>query len=228
MSGFIWFLLIAFCVFFLVMCFQADSIEKEQRRGANEARERDEKTKQVYLEKLDVLKRENNISKCIENGYRYIDKPYQWNSYAFTAFDHENRNLFIYNTSSLNGFKKIPYNQIVNVELKTNTTQQTYSSNSTSKDMIKRAAVGGVIAGGTGAVIGALTTKNNSTNTTVTSQNIKSVILYLSNPNCPLVEVDFFDWQSKYQDFYATVLAIISQNQQNNITSDLENCNNEW
>lgn len=254
MPGFVWILVI---ITLVVLCIgiakqreeEKESIEKakldkeKHEKAINEEIMQDEKASKFFEEKLEELYRENNISKSFKtDGISDYTRKYDFEGfcrrygrpiYFCIAFDHQNQNLLFCSANSEGGnIRKIPYNKIVNVELVTTTTQHTYSINSSaasSNNTLKRAVTGGIIAGGAGAIVGALTAKDNNSAKSVVSQRTetKGVILYFSDLEAPIFKIGCF-LEFQYQSIYATVLAIISQNQQNNITSDLENCNNEW
>jgi hypothetical protein len=68
---------------------------------------------------------------------------------------------------------------------------------------------GGIIAGGAGAVVGAISAKERSSSTTVVDTHTEGVIIYLSDIDEPIFKYEF-DNDEDNKKIYATLLSIIS------------------
>ena len=101
------------------------------------------------------------------------------------------------------------FNEIVGSEL---ITSESHTSTTTTQknNGIGRAVVGGVIAGGAGAIVGAATAKGSGTTQTHSVTNVEGVCIYLSDVVNPMITLR--GDESFNRDDYATVQAIISQN----------------
>lgn len=111
--------------------------------------------------------------------------------------------------------KVLQFGTLINVEL---ITKESHVNSATSQrdGGVGRAIVGGAIAGGAGAVVGAVTAKQSSTtNTTVTIQ-ANGVTIYTSDISEPMVTI--YGEDSFCREVYATVLAIIAQNHESRYT----------
>lgn len=95
-------------------------------------------------------------------------------------------------------------------------------------DLIKRAIIGGVVAGGVGAVIGAATAKKTSTTELSevdeyrnlirmnTSSNNLALIIKTDDVASPTLQIHFDSFKKEAEDLAASLNAIISQNANNN------------
>lgn len=111
--------------------------------------------------------------------------------------------------------KVLQFGALINVEL---ITQESHVSTATSQKNggVGRAVVGGAIAGGAGAVVGAVTAKQSSTTNTTVTIRANGVTIYTSDISEPTVTIkgeDFF-----CREVYATVLAIIAKNHESKYT----------
>jgi hypothetical protein len=142
------------------------------------------------------LNRNFSISKSMTNPHWTV------------AIDLQNKVLVI-------NRKVLPFGALINVEL---ITQESHVSTETSqKDGgVGRAVVGGAIAGGAGAVVGAITAKQSSyTNTTVTIR-ANGVTIYTSDISEPTITI--YGEEDFCREVYATVLAIIAKNHESKYT----------
>lgn len=110
----------------------------------------------------------------------------------------------------------IPFSKITGVEMiKKNTCEVNGTSENSSGNALKRAAVGGILAGGAGAVVGAMTSKNHTSSVSYSkSESIKSVIIYLSDISNPTLEFEMSEYNHKTPYvLYATIKAVLAENE---------------
>lgn len=101
--------------------------------------------------------------------------------------------------------KTIPLNDIIKFECEKEFECNTVST-TTQPGSIGNALVGGLIAGGAGAVVGASTTDNISKSTTTIKQKVTALTLYLSNYQEPLYTIT--GDESFIKQIYATLIAM--------------------
>lgn len=103
----------------------------------------------------------------------------------------------------------IPFKSLLSVEMITSEYQTTNSGKSGG---VGRAVVGGVLAGGAGAVVGAMTAKD--TGTTSSNTVYRGIRIYVSDIDNPVVEIATFGYKDFALEVYGTINAIIAQEQQ--------------
>ena len=130
-------------------------------------------------------------------------KDFGWHKDRVVAVDEENRTIIF-------GRRVIKFEKILQAELKTTTTQNT-TIQTQKNNPLGRAVAGGIIAGGTGAIVGAVSAKETSTSSTVSHTNTNGIIIYLADIAEPIFEYSFV-CDSDNKEIYSTLLAIIENN----------------
>ena len=119
------------------------------------------------------------------------------------------------------GNKPYSFNDIISYEV-VDDSKIIYSGNSNSntstsnKSMIGRAAVGGVLLGGTGALIGGITANkqsNTSLNISQTTNHKYEVIITLNNLSEPIIKIELEDNRNAMEKISSVLSIIISRNQ---------------
>lgn len=176
------------------------------KKAAKEAEEQSQKfwadlKVQNQLEIDDYLKWINEnytVSKFIA-----FDKDVAWHKDKVVAVDEKNKVIIF-------GRKVIKFENILHAELKTSTSHQT-TTDTQKNNPVGRAVVGGIIAGGVGAVIGATSAKETSTSRTTMTTHTDGIIIYLADMNEPVFKYSFVCDENN-REIYATLLAIIAIN----------------
>ena len=206
-----------------------EKLEKERNEIFSEMQRTENNIASEWNQRKNNIKTKYNIDKEIE----LIQRNLQY----YFAIDLTNEviiiNLFdtyLYRFpndcyTDFSSEKIIPFSSIISVTLKTNNTTTTTNvtstnafANTNTANMVKRAAIGGVIAGGTGAVIGAMTSNNNNTSnstttTTIQNQIITGIEILLSDIMQPSYEIIINNQHDKnINEVYSTLVAIQSQN----------------
>ena len=101
--------------------------------------------------------------------------------------------------------------------------------------MVKRAIIGGVVAGGIGAIIGAATAKKeikeemskvdeytNMLRRQLDSTPNIELVINVNDISSPTITVSFEDFKSKIRDITTTLNVIIRRNVENNNTDDID------
>ena len=158
-------------------------------------------------------RREERIQSEIDNYLRWINENFEvsnyigfykgngWNRDRVVAIDKENEVIIF-------GRKVIDFEDIIRAELITSTSQHTTTTGQ-KENAIGRAVAGGLIAGGAGAIVGAVSAKESSRSTTVVDTHTEGVIIYLSDIDEPVFKYEF-DNDEDNKKIYATLLSIIS------------------
>lgn len=135
------------------------------------------------------------ISEYIDNN-----KPYE-NTYRSIAIDPEKCTVIF-------DMKPVAFKDIIKVEL---VTEQLQTANTIGEKTggISRAVVGGALAGGAGAVVGAVTAKDQSTTNITTRENPMGVIIYTADISGPTISYEAKYNPSFCREVYATMLAVI-------------------
>lgn len=171
----------------------------EKRKKLKKIKQNDEARKQKVMELTKKFSLDNP---------KITDKLFKWGTagnlrYAIT-FNKEDRELcYIDNKEQRYSFSPT---EILKCELRT--TSRTISNGLTHKKGItKRAIIGGVIAGGAGAVVGGLSGKENHTTKT---RNILTYYLdiYTDNPMLPILTLT--GWEDSLRKWYSYLLMLQS------------------
>ena len=174
-------------------------IERKKRTEENEPK------KEAYFKWLN----ENYTpSKIIEfPSYDFYRKTWERYESEIVAVD-ENKEVVIFSR------KEIAFKNIIHCELITKTSQTSITNTTTAKNNgIGRAVVGGIIAGGAGAIVGANTASSNSFSNTTTNTNteIAGVKIYIADISAP--EIIYYSssiGKNAVENRYSTMLAIIA------------------
>ncbi len=173
------FLLVGFCVCFLGLTIWAFTYSINQEKVQKDL----VRTKQVAQRNLEKWLKQNDIS---------VSKWMMM--FPTLVILSEERQWLVVDQAVL------PFNSLLGCELMTDTI-----TTSTKDGAIGRAVVGGVIAGGAGAIVGAAAAGS----TQKTTLDIKGVSIYCDIISRP--RVDIMGGAKECQDIYATVLAVIAQ-----------------
>ncbi len=120
-----------------------------------------------------------------------------------TAYDKIDMRLIVINQEErLFRFDK---GDILKCELRTNS-KTISKGETTKKGAIPRAVVGGVIAGGAGAIVGGMSTKEKHSTTTRTV-SLYYIDFYTSNPDLPFVTLT--GWENDIKKWYGFILSFI-------------------
>jgi len=183
--------------------------EKYEQEGINEdniiIRNYENKLTELSTKYGDITA---NITYCFESGWQFrkIEK-------SFIVFENSST-LFIVN-------KPYSFNDIISYEV-VDDSKIIYSGNSNSnistsnKSMIGRAAVGGALLGGTGALIGGITANkqsNTSLNISQTTNHKYEVIITLNNLSEPIIKIELEDNRNAMEKISSVLSIIISRNQ---------------
>ncbi|MEG1190566.1 MAG: hypothetical protein RSD48_03855, partial [Oscillospiraceae bacterium] len=92
---------------------------------------------------------------------------------------------------------------------------QTSTSRNTKNNGIGRAVVGGALAGGAGAVVGAATAATTGTTRTDFCVKYDGIKIYIADILNPILEIYAYNDKRFVEGVHATILAIIAQEQRN-------------
>ena len=187
--------LIGFIWFFVEANVEAKQRDEDFKNSLNDKARIADKEKTEYLT---WLHSNYNVTKTIGVG-----SGLSWNVNRVCAID-ENKEVILF------GKKEIPFEKILQVELKTATSQYT-TTESQKNNPVGRAVVGGIVAGEVGAIVGATTSKETSTSRTVVNTRTDGIIIYLSDISEPVFRYQFVN-DEENREIYAILLAIISSN----------------
>ena len=172
--------------------------EQEEKEYAKEI-ERKNQEKQEYTKWL-----QENYSAYQPIVFR--DSIHSWYMRETVVVDEEKKVIIF-------GKEVIKFEDIVGAEPITYTTQSV-SAQTQKSNPVGRAVVGGILAGGVGAVVGAVSAKETSKTDITTITDVVGVTVYLTKISQPKFEYR----SSNYNDnkkVYSTLLAIIANNERN-------------
>lgn len=171
----------------------------EKRRTTEHALEEERRMERIYAE-------EKKRAHLIAEGYTFSKE-------ISTLYSVTRQNVIIDDNKKVVIFDDgiIQYKDIIATELITKESQSS-TTLITRDGAAGRAVVGGILAGGVGAIVGASSAASTGSTTTSTLVDCLGVRIFTSNVMSPMLEV-FADSQDKQfsTDLYATILAIIAQ-----------------
>ncbi|MEG1492143.1 MAG: hypothetical protein RR394_07805 [Oscillospiraceae bacterium] len=175
----------------------------EMRQKANKPKE-EPPAKGTYTTADAIMGFENRVA---ASGYE-VSKSFVYGTGAtaqIVAIDKENEVLIV--NGDVVSFKDIIGAELLAKEYSTSTTSAQKSGG------IGRAVVGGVLAGGAGAVVGASTAKSTGTTKTSTKREYVGILIYVADIDNPQIKISAHYGNKFCEDVYATILAIIAQEQ---------------
>ena len=176
----------------------SEKSKEQQKKLDNDLLNKAEANNIEKKEYLEWLNSNYKISKILGVG-----EGMSWHIDKVFAVDEDKRVVLF-------GKKEIKFESIINVELTTASSQHTTTT--TQKNTpVGRAVVGGIVAGGVGAIVGASSAKETSTSNTYSSNHINGLFLYLNQVSEPVYEYKFV-YGGDCRDIYATLLAIVNLN----------------
>jgi len=194
LGGWLLLIVVAFLLFIIIQFAQAIS-ESNEREKINDKKK--EEVGDASQERYKLIQ---------DNGFTITKKfESRFANRLSTVIIDDEKKFVIFD------LKPVPYENIINAEL----LSREYQTNTTTTDKsngIGRAVAGGIIAGGAGAIVGAATTKGTATTNTSTNLTYTGIRVFLSDVECPLLEISYNNKQFLL-DVYSTLLAIIAQNQ---------------
>ena len=181
----------------------------------------------VLPQKIDTNQRVMENERKKTEYFNWLNEKYSPSkilSHPFYSFDRYNWEEYERQIVAINVEKRIvifqrravSFDDIINCELITSVSQNTTTT--TEKDNgIGRAVVGGILAGGAGAIVGATTANSNSYSNTTTNTKIMGVKIYVADINSPEIIINRFSvlCGEKLGTIHSTVLAIIASNKNN-------------
>lgn len=178
-------------------------MQQEEIELANRMREGTEKKEEYFK----WLNENYSISKIFDFKNYYFKHASGWADYErrIIAID-EQKKVVIF------GRREVAFENIISCELLTNTSYST-TTTTEKENGIGRAVVGGIIAGGAGAVVGATTANLNSSSATSSRKEILGLRIYVADINLPEILYRYGDFEpSRFQEIHSTMLAIIALN----------------
>ena len=200
------------------IAFKADAKSKENTRNLlNSLRdERFEKLKALYTEKgIDIPSKDifesANIVSTAYNGSKAYTLHYQWEDgkrLIFCGYD-----LNQVDCSFSDNILTIPFDEILFYTKDGNVSYSNKIINEGKNISVSGAIVGGLIAGGAGAIIGAGKDANKFQNVTVTHDEVHTFIYYNAGSDCVKIA------DVKGQKFYTYILQLLPQKEYNYVNS---------
>ena len=176
----------------------SEKSKEQQKKLDNDLLNKAEANNIEKKEYLEWLNSNYKISKILGVG-----EGMSWHIDKVFAVDEDKRVVLF-------GKKEIKFESIINVELTTESSQHT-TTTTEKNNPVGRAVVGGIVAGGVGAIVGASSAKETSTSNTYSSNHINGLFLYLNQVSEPVYEYKFV-YGGDCRDIYATLLAIVNLN----------------
>lgn len=199
--------------------------QKKQEEEENLERERKEKEKQLDREKkerekqLEEIRIKEELLKPL--GEDIIKLQYYTRAYHYFSSENESCKAELYFSKDYSKFccgdkiylgKQILDYQVVENTITNDMGSRSYTSVNTG-NMLKRAAIGGLLTGGTGAVIGAATaSRTTSADDVVLSRNEHYIEITLDDANCPLLNLYFRENKQLLKSVERILFIIIKRN----------------
>ena len=219
-NGYFWFGLVGMVIGFLLFLASGSKAAAEQEKQQTELKEATLNVIKGLRKLLSNYELSTLIGFTMSEGFYEKDDNWKgFNSRGLFAID-EGKEVVILN---VNGFKVINFKDIINVEpiyttSEPITTPQVITTTTKKNNGIGRAIVGGILAGGVGALVGASTASTTSKSTVrggVTIQGstkMTSVRIYLNDINNPLLVYENV-LSSNNETVYTKLLTIIARNE---------------
>ena len=207
-----------------------EKLLKEQEKQEKRERRKQEKQQWFidYDKKIsDLCSKYGEVTKDMHTSEDYLDLMQRdWTDVAFLEKLAKDR-MFVFEQEEVIVIQDKPYkfDDILGFEVYNNsqtiysgTTSETTTSTNTGS-MIGRAAVGGLLFGSVGAVVGGATAKKTTTGQTTsqkaTTKNNYDVVLTINSLSVPTLKINFKENQNGVQEL-VSVLTVIQQRKKEN------------
>lgn len=184
--------------------------------GAEEAKKREKRKKERWSARM--TKKEEIMSKVNSELKLLTDSMFVWDKVSkfimALAFDEKNLRLVVVNKSEqIFTFSK---GDILKCELRENSKTLSFGE-TTKKNSIPRAIVGGVVAGGSGAIVGGMSTKENHKTTTRTISTYY-IDFYTKNSKLPYVTISGLEEQLR--KWYSFIMLFVDIDQKKSVKEE--------